>query len=186
MLNLYTVCFYWSRTLSSWETSVITKVQNQSEDLTGPSCDRSRQQKVTHNSYAACIAFNTDLCRPTGRLIPEVLVYNLVVYHSLDRIPLVERSRDSLGWGNGSAFYTNGDPLSLEGIIIERNTFFTKSNMWFERVWFGPRAGQPTRPEGYSLMEKPALGTRLGGGQSNPVILPPSPRTFFHKSVGKY
>lgn len=126
MLNLYTVCFYWSRTLSSWETSVITKVQKQSEDLTRPSCDRSRQKKVTHNSYAACIAFNTDLCRPTGRLIPEVLVYNLVVYHSLDRIPLVERSRDWLGWGNGSAFYTNGDPLSLERINRKKYFFLPK------------------------------------------------------------
>ena len=83
------------------------------------------KKKVTHNSYAACI-LNTDLCRPTGRLIPEVLVYNLVVYHSLDRIPLVERSRDWLGRGNGSAFYTNGDPLSLERINRKKYFFYQK------------------------------------------------------------
>lgn len=84
------------------------------------------KKKVTHNSYAACIAFKTDLCRPTGRLIPEVLVFNLVVYHSLDSIPLVERSRDWLGLGNGSAFYTNGDPLSLEGINRKEYFFYQK------------------------------------------------------------
>ena len=84
------------------------------------------KKKVTHNSYAACIFFNTDLCRPTGRLIPEVFVFNLVVYHSLDRIPLVERSRDWLGWGNGSTFYTNVDPLSLERINRKEYFFYQK------------------------------------------------------------
>lgn len=84
------------------------------------------KKKVTHNSYAACIALNTDLCRPTGRLIPEVLVFNLVVYHSLDRTPLVERSRDWLGWENSRAFYTNGDPLSLERINRKKYFFYQK------------------------------------------------------------